>query len=56
MAPQIIMVSLWFVSLLMESYLHGKPREDKHNIFLSIVSTIISFLLLWWGGFFKVWF
>ena len=33
MAPQIIMVCLWFVSLLITSYLHGKPKTDKHNIF-----------------------
>lgn len=56
MAPQIIMVCLWFVSLLLTSYLHGKPKTDKHNIFTSIIGVAVQFLLLLWGGFFKVWF
>jgi hypothetical protein len=56
MAPQIIIVLLWFVSLLLTAYLHGKPKTDKHNIFSSLIATLINFLLLWWGGFFDVWF
>jgi len=56
MAPQIITVLLWFVFLLLTAHLHGKPKTGKHNVFTQLVSIGITFLLLWWGGFFKVWF
>lgn len=30
---------------------HGKPREP-HNAYTFAISIVISFLLLYWGGFF----
>ena len=50
-APQIV----WFViagfGLISEVINHGKEREP-HNAYTFAVGTIISFLLLYWGGFF----
>ena len=51
-APQIILISLIGVSLLLESYLHGKPRSGNYNIFEKIISYMIEIGLLCWGGFF----
>lgn len=49
--PQI----LWFViaafGLISEIINHGKEREP-HNAYTFAISAVISFLLLYWGGFF----
>lgn len=56
MAPQIIVLVLWFIGALCTAHLHGTPMLIKHNIFGYLFRGIIMFLLLWWGGFFNVWF
>lgn len=49
--PQIV----WFIiagfGLISEVINHGKPREP-HNAYTFAISIVISFLLLYWGGFF----
>jgi len=55
MIPQIIILSLTFISLLLAAYYHGKPRPN-YNFWSIFIGVIIQLFLLWWGGFFKVFF
>ena len=50
--PQIIYFCLLGVSLLISGYRHGKPKTGKHNLFVDLISTLISAILLYFGGFF----
>jgi len=50
--PQIILLSLIGLNLLISSYLHGKPKEGNHSVFVSIVGVTIYLTLLYFGGFF----
>jgi hypothetical protein len=52
-APQIIVLTLTGVGLLLDAYMHGKPKEGKNSIWLSLISRALSMGLLWWGGFFN---
>jgi len=52
-APQIIIIVLWGISLCASAYLHGKPKEDKHNFGITLLNTVIYAGLLIWGGFFS---
>ena len=49
--PQIIWFFLATIGLIIEIVNHGKPREP-HNAYTLVISTVFSFLLLYWGGFF----
>lgn len=49
--PQIIWFFLATIGLIIEIVNHGKPREP-HNAYTLAISTVFSFLLLYWGGFF----
>lgn len=49
--PQAIWLALVVVGLIDEIVEHGKPR-NPHNAYIYAISTVISFLLLYWGGFF----
>ena len=49
--PQIIWIVLAVYGLIDETINHGKPREP-HNAYTFAISAFISFLLLYWGGFF----
>lgn len=49
--PQIIWFVLAVIGLIVEIVEHGKPREP-HNAYTFAISVVISFLLLYWGGFF----
>lgn len=52
-APQIIYLNLVFLDALFYAYLHGKPKDEKYNIFGYLFWSTAMVLLLWWGGFFK---
>lgn len=52
-APQIIVLALIFISLLINAYLHGKPQTRNHNFFVSLINSIITLSLLYWGNFFN---
>ena len=54
MAPQIIYLSIIFVNLLLIANQHGKERKGKHNIWISLISAVLTILLLLWGGFFNI--
>lgn len=49
--PQLIWFFLAVIGLIIEIVNHGKPREP-HNAYTLVISTVFSFLLLYWGGFF----
>jgi len=50
--PQLIMISIIFLSLGVCAAKHGEPRKD-YNIGISILDTALMITLLWWGGFFN---
>lgn len=49
--PQIIWIVLAIFGLIYEIINHGEPREP-HNAYTFTIGAFISFLLLYWGGFF----
>lgn len=49
--PQIIWLVTAVLGLICEIINHDKPREP-HNAYTFAIRTVISFLLLYWGGFF----
>ena len=49
--PQIIWLFLVVIGLMAEIINHGKPHAP-HNAYTLAISVVISFLLLYWGGFF----
>lgn len=49
--PQIIWLVMAIFELIYEIINHGKTREP-HNAYTFAISMVISFLLLYWGGFF----
>jgi hypothetical protein len=51
-APQIILIVLLGIGLLINAYMHGKPRTGKFNIFYALVNTSITLWILIAGGFF----
>ena len=51
--PAIIFLILWFIGLITAALSHGKERVVKTNFPVELVGKILSFLLLYWGGFFK---
>ena len=51
MWPQIIVLSLFGISLLVNAYEHGKPRKPT-NFWIVLAAIGIEVLLLYWGGFF----
>lgn len=48
---QIIWLFLSVIGLIIEIINHGKPNQP-HNAYTFAISVVISFLLLYWGGFF----
>lgn len=49
---QIILLSLIGLNLILSSYLHGKPKEGNHSVFITIFGVLIHLTLLYCGGFF----
>jgi len=52
-APQIILVTITAVSLLISAREHGKQHESPKNFWMILISDILVYALLIWGGFFK---
>jgi hypothetical protein len=50
---QIITLVLFLISLLINAHLHGTEKKEKHNFFVTLLSVILNFLILYWGGFYK---
>ena len=51
-APQIILIVLISIRLLANAYMHGKPRDGKHNMFVELVDVGLLIWILIAGGFF----
>lgn len=51
-APQLIIIALSFIAIGIHLAQHGKPREDKYNFIIAIISGAIYHALLYWGGFY----
>jgi hypothetical protein len=51
MWPQVSIIVLMFASLMMNAHLHGKPRDQKYNVWYALVIAGIWVFLLWAGGF-----
>lgn len=49
--PQIIWLVMTIFGLIYEIVNHGKPQQP-HNAYAFTIGVLISFLLLYWGGFF----
>jgi len=56
MVPQIVYLLLMALGLGIAMERHGKPKADKYNFTIDLISTALSAALLWWGGFFNVFF
>lgn len=52
-APEIIYLVLIAIGLLQAAHMHGKPKEENWNFWLTLFSSAIVLGLLLWGGFFK---
>lgn len=50
-APQIVTIVLWMLSLGIAIEQHGKPKTGNHSVGPSLVSVVIHFAILYWGGF-----
>ena len=51
--PQIIYLTLVFLSLGIALEQHGTPKEGNNNFWVNFIATAITISLLAWGGFFK---
>jgi hypothetical protein len=56
MIPQIIILALALIMLMFSDYKHGQPKEGKWNFWGSLFVVTINLLILYWGGFFNVFF
>lgn len=54
--PQIIWFILAGANLAVNLVRHGEPREDNYNIWTSLISFVVACVLLYFGGFFNVFF
>lgn len=54
MIYQIIYIVLTLIGLFFVAYKHGKQKEEKHNFWSSLLSSVIIFYVLVKGGFFDV--
>jgi succinate dehydrogenase/fumarate reductase cytochrome b subunit len=50
--PQIIILSLYILSLGIHLAKHGTKRTGTYSFWGSLVTVIVLFALLYWGGFF----
>lgn len=52
-APQIILCSLYLLSLGVNLAKHGQPKNGKESFWTALIGVIVVFTLLVWGGFFS---
>ncbi len=51
--PQILVIVIYVMQLVRALDNNGKIEEHKVNFGISVISKIIIFSLLYWGGFFN---
>lgn len=49
--PQIVVICCYVIGFMRTAEKHGQPKEGKYNVFIDLIGTAISILILWWGGF-----
>ena len=54
--PQIIMICLTMIGLGLSISNHGKTESKKENAYIYIISLFITYVILYYGGFFDVFF
>jgi hypothetical protein len=52
-APQIILIVSISIRLLVNAYMHGKPRDGKYNMFTSLADEGLMIWIIIAGGFFN---
>lgn len=50
--PQIVWAILVALNLLIAAALDGRPRKGTHSLASSMLAALLSFALLYFGGFF----
>jgi hypothetical protein len=56
MLPQIIILVLLAMGLGISLVQSGKPKTGTHSFWVQAISTTITLAILYWGGFFNVFF
>jgi len=51
--PQIVIIALYAATLAIEAHNHGKPKDQKHNFFLTAVAVALNVWILYCGGFWR---
>lgn len=51
--PQGICIGLTLFNLTCAAIQDGEPKKGNHSLSISLLGTLISYGLLYWGGFFK---
>ena len=44
----IVIYILVAINLLLGSYYHGKPRDGKHNFWITLISSAMWLTITWW--------
>jgi Mn2+/Fe2+ NRAMP family transporter len=50
-APQITICLIFLISLLIKANQHGKPNDQKHNFWHTLLAVFIWIIILYWGNF-----
>lgn len=56
MVPQLLLIVLTAVGLGLQWADHGKTKTARQSVVPSVIATAIVQLLLYWGGFYDVFF
>lgn len=51
--PQITLIVLSCLSAGIVLSKHGQPRDDNYNFGITLLANVITYALLWAGGFFS---
>lgn len=56
MIPQIIVLVLCLIELGYVLAKDGEPKNNNYSFIVTLIGNIIMLALLWWGGFFDIFF
>lgn len=56
MSAQVLVLCLWVINLIFAAYMHGKPKIGNYSFIDSLCSVVITYIILYSGGFFDVMF
>lgn len=51
--PQLIYIGMMIFNLTLEGMKHRQQKEGKHSFGVTMIATILSLGLVYWGGFFE---